>query len=40
MIPPTAKQKRSESIQVWLAIVTLLLVCTEWVFHLFLHGTI
>ncbi len=40
LIPPTAKQKRSESIQVWLAIVTLLLVCTEWVFHLYLHGTI
>ncbi len=40
MIPPTAKQKRSESIQVWLAIVTLLLVCAEWVFHLYLHGTI
>lgn len=40
MIPPTAKQERSESIQVWLAIVTLLLVCTEWVFHLYLHGTI
>lgn len=40
MIPPTAKQKRSESIQIWLAIVTLLLVCTEWVFHLYLHGTI
>ena len=40
MIPPTAKQKRSESIQVWLAVVTLLLVCMEWVFHLYLHGTI
>ena len=40
VIRPTAKQKRSESIQVWLAIVTLLLVCTEWVFHLYLHGTI
>ena len=40
MIPPTAKQKRSESIQVWLAIITLLLVCTEWVFHLHLHGTV
>ena len=40
MIPPTAKQKGSESTQVWLAIVTLLLVCAEWVFHLYLHGTI
>jgi hypothetical protein len=40
MISPTAKQKHSESIQVWLAIVTLLLVCMEWAFHLYLHGTI
>jgi hypothetical protein len=40
MIPPTAKQKRAETVQVWLAIVTLLLLCTEWVFHLYLYSTI
>lgn len=38
--PPTAKQKRSESMQVALAVVTLLLVAAEWSFHIYLHGSI
>ena len=38
--PATAKQLRSESWQIGLAVVTLLLVAAEWGFHLYLHGTI
>lgn len=40
MKPATPKQLRSESWQVGLAIVTLLLVAVEWGFHTYLHGTI
>ncbi len=38
--PVTAKQLRSESWQIGLAILTLLLVATEWGFHIYLHGSI
>jgi hypothetical protein len=38
--PPTSKQLRSESWQIWLAILTLLLVAVEWAFHIYLHGTV
>lgn len=38
--PVTANKKRAESIQIALAIVTLLLVVVEWVFHIYLHGSI
>jgi hypothetical protein len=38
--PATPKQLRSESWQVGLAVVTLLLVAVEWGFHIYLHGTI
>ena len=37
---PTQKQKRSESVQVVLAVLTLLLVVVEWMIHIQLHGTI
>jgi hypothetical protein len=40
MVAPTRKQVRSESIQVVLAVVTLLLVAVEWAFHIYLHGSI
>lgn len=40
MTPPTTKQKRSESTQAALAVLTLLLVAAEWAFHIYLHGTI
>jgi hypothetical protein len=40
MKPATAKQLRSESWQVGLAILTLLLVAVEWGFHIYLHGAI
>jgi hypothetical protein len=40
MRPVTAKQLRSESWQVGLAVVTLLLVAVEWGFHIYLHGII
>jgi hypothetical protein len=40
MKPATTKQLRSESWQIGLAVVTLLLVAVEWGFHLYLHGTI
>jgi hypothetical protein len=40
MVPPTRKQERSESIQVVLAVVTLLLVAVEWSLHIYLHGSI
>lgn len=38
--PVTPEKKRSESIQIGLAVVTLLLVCIEWAFHLRLHASI
>lgn len=37
---PTPKQLRSESWQIGLAIVTLLLVAVEWAFHIYLLRTI
>lgn len=40
MKPATTKQLRSESWQIGLAILTLLLVAVEWGFHFYLHGTI
>jgi len=40
MKPATKKQLRSESWQVGLAVLTLLLVAVEWGFHIYLHGTI
>jgi hypothetical protein len=38
--PVSPKQMRSESWQIWLAVLTLLLVAAEWGFHIYLHGTI
>jgi hypothetical protein len=38
--PVTAKKKRAESIQIALAILTLLLVGVEWAFHIYLHGSV
>ena len=38
MKPATASQLRSESWQIGLAILTLLLVAVEWGFHIYLHG--
>jgi hypothetical protein len=38
--PVTPEKRRSESIQIALAILTLLLVCVEWAFHIYLHATI
>jgi hypothetical protein len=40
MTPPTAKGKHSESAQVALAVLTLLLVAVEWALHIYLRGTI
>ena len=40
MKPATSKQLRSESWQIGLAVLTLLLVAVEWGFHVYLHGTI
>jgi len=40
MKPATKKQLRSESWQVGLAVLTLLLVAVEWGFHIYLHGTL
>jgi hypothetical protein len=40
MKPATPKQLRSESWQIGLAVLTLLLVALEWGFHIWLHGTI
>jgi hypothetical protein len=40
MKPATAKQLRSESWQIGLAVLTLLLVAVEWGFHIYLHRTI
>jgi hypothetical protein len=38
--PVTSKQLRSESWQILLAVLTLLLVGVEWGFHIYLHGTL
>lgn len=35
--PATVKQKRSELLQIVLAIVTLVLVVSEWIFHPMIH---
>jgi hypothetical protein len=40
MRPTTPKKLRSESWQIGLAVLTLLLIAAEWGFHIFLHGTI
>jgi hypothetical protein len=40
MKPATSKQLSSESWQIGLAVLTLLLVAVEWGFHVYLHGTI
>jgi len=39
MKPATTKQLRSESWQIGLAVLTLLLVAVEWGFHMWLHGS-
>jgi len=38
--PVTPEKRRSELIQIALAILTLLLVGVEWAFHIYLHGSI
>lgn len=38
MTPPTAKQIRSERVQIALAIVTLVLVFAEWLTHRIIHN--
>lgn len=38
--PATPKQVRSESWQIGLAVLTLLLVGVEWGFHFYLHGSV
>jgi hypothetical protein len=38
--PPSADKRRAESIQIAIAILTLLLVLIEWTFHIYLHRTI
>jgi hypothetical protein len=40
MKPAASKQLSSESWQIGLAVLTLLLVAVEWGFHVYLHGTI
>jgi hypothetical protein len=40
MKPATPRQLRSESWQIRLAVLTLLLVALEWGFHIWLHGTL
>jgi hypothetical protein len=40
MKPATSKRLSSESWQIGLAVLTLLLVAVEWGFHVYLHGTI
>ena len=36
----SADKRRSESIQIGIGIVTLLLVAIEWAFHIYLHHSI
>ncbi len=38
--PVDPKRKRAESIQIALAVLTLVLVGVEWGFHLYLHGSV
>ena len=38
--PVSADKRRAESIQIALAIFTLLLVAVEWAFHIYLHRSI
>jgi hypothetical protein len=38
--PVSADKRRAESIQIAIAIVTLLLVAIEWTFHIYLHHSI
>ena len=38
--PVTADKVRAESVQIVIAIVTLLLVAIEWTFHIYLHHSI
>ena len=38
--PVSADKRRAESIQIALAILTLLLVAIEWAFHIYLHRSI
>lgn len=38
--PAPSAKKRAESLQIALALLTLLLVATEWTIHIFLHGSI
>jgi len=38
--PVTPEKKRAESIQIALAVLTLLLVGVEWAFHIYLHGSV
>jgi hypothetical protein len=40
MAPVSADKRRAESIQMAVAIVTLLLVAIEWTFHIYLHHSI
>ena len=40
MAPVSADKRRAESIQIAIAIVTLLLVAIEWTFHIYLHHSI
>jgi hypothetical protein len=37
-VPPTAKQKRAETLQIVLAILTLALVMAEWITHRIVHN--
>lgn len=37
MAPVSADKRRAESIQIAIAVVTLLLVAVEWTFHIYLH---
>ena len=38
--PITPEKRRAESIQIALGVLTLLLVCIEWGFHIYLHHSI
>jgi len=40
MAPVSAEKRRAESIQIVIAVVTLLLVAIEWTFHIYLHHSI
>lgn len=40
MAPVSAGKRRSESIQIVIAVVTLLLVAIEWIFHIHFHHSI